>query len=66
MHSGFVRESLNCFDFQIADSDRGQERVDYAHSKSVPNLKDGGPGRDQRRPGRSLLRTLHLGLFRHF
>jgi hypothetical protein len=44
----------------------GQLGVDDAHSKSVPNLKDDGPGRDQRRPGRRLLQTLHLGLFRHF
>jgi hypothetical protein len=31
-----------------------------------PQFKDGGPGRDQRRPGRHPLQTLNLGLLRHF
>ena len=31
-----------------------------------PNSKDGGPGRNQRRPGRRPFQTLNLGLFRHF
>jgi hypothetical protein len=44
----------------------GRQWVDDAHWRLVPNLKDGGPGRDRRRPGRHPFQTLNLGLLRHF